>query len=422
VTLEVADAAGNTATDTLIVTVLDTEAPVAVAGDDVQAEVGGTVRFDGSASSDNVGVVRFEWSFTYDGESQVLTGATPGFVFSNLGEYTVALVVADDAGNTGYDTLTVTVLDAEPPVAVAGDDIELLPGGTVELDASASSDNVDIVSYVWTFTYEGEVITLLGIQVSFTFEALGEYVVTLTVEDTLLNVDIDTVTVTVEDPEPPVADAGEDIEVDQHTTVTFDGSGCTDNVALISIKWTFDYDGEPQVLNGTSPEFVFHTPGVYDVTLGVLDVALNWAEDTVTVTVLDTEPPVAAAPDLLGTEWEDEVVLDGSASTDNVGIVSWTWTFIDRFTDITLEGERVTYEFEEPGDYDVTLTVEDARGNSDSDTTVVTVIPLAPSDPPDDVEPVRDWSLVALYAGVAAAIAVVIIVTVLVILRRPGMQ
>ena len=116
------------------------------------------------------------------------------------------------------------------------------------------------------------------------------------------------------------------------------------------------------------------------------------------------------------------MVLDGSASTDNVGIVSWTWTFTDRFTDITLEGERVTYEFEEPGDYDVTLTVEDARGNSDSDTTVVTVVPLAPPDPPDDPEPVRDWSLVALYAGIAAAIAVVIIVTVLVIWRRPGMQ
>ena len=414
-TLVVSDAAGNTASDTMIVTVLDTEAPVAFAGEDFLVEVGVTARFNGSASTDNVGVVFFEWSFIYDGKPQVLTGVTLGFVFSIPGEYIVGLVVVDDARNTASDALTVSVVDTEPPVAVAGDDVDLLPGGTVQLDASASFDNVDIVSYVWTLTYEGEEITLLGVQVSYTFEEIGEYVITLTVEDTLPNVDTDTVTVTVDDPVAPVADAGEDVVVNQHLAVIFDGSGSTDNVAIARWTWTFEHDGMPIILEGEAPAFVFIEVGVHTVTLEVADPTGLTDTDTMTVTVLDVDAPQADAG-------QDQTIFvgvtatfDGSASIDNVGIVSWTWRFEHIGTSEELEGESVTFVFEEAGDYDVRLTVADAHGNSDSATMVVTVEPMPP---PVNGQRDPDWSMTALYAGVAAVIVIAVLVAVLLMRRR----
>ena len=57
-------------------------------------------------------------------------------------------------------------------------------------------------------------------------------------------------------------------------------------------------------------------------------------------------------------------MLDGSGSTDNVGVVEWTWTveYESGKRDI-VTGEIVDYEFDEAGDHKVTLTVKDAEGN-----------------------------------------------------------
>ncbi|MCJ2541077.1 MAG: PKD domain-containing protein, partial [Candidatus Thermoplasmatota archaeon] len=293
VTLVVSDAAGHTASDTLIITVVDITPPVAVAGEDVLMEVDGTLTFNGTGSTDDVAIASLTWTFEYEGGTQTLTGATPEFTFHQVGEYAVALVVADDAGNTAQDTITVSVVDLMDPVAVAGDDVTVDQGQTVDLDGSHSSDNVGIHRYTWTFTYEDAEKSIYDPIMSFEFEVPGVSTMTLTVEDMGGNVDTDTMVVTVLDVEPPVADAGEDVVVDQHTTVTFDGSGSTDNVAVVNYKWSFEYDGEQRVLNGTAPEFTFDMAGVYLVTLGILDSSINYGEDTVTVTVLDVEAPVA---------------------------------------------------------------------------------------------------------------------------------
>jgi len=159
---------------------------------------------------------------------------------------------------------------------------------------------------------------------------------------------------------------------------------------------------------------------VYLVTLGILDASVNYGEDTVTVTVLDIDAPVAdAGQDLVFVEG-DKATFDGSGSADNVGIVSWTWRFVHIGFEETLEGETVTFIFEEDGEYLVTLEVADAAGLKGTDTMTVTIQASMPDPdpPPDDGEPVRDWSLVALYAGVAAVIVIAVLVALLLIRRR----
>jgi hypothetical protein len=96
-----------------------------------------------------------------------------------------------------------------------------------------------------------------------------------------------------------------------------------------------------------------------------------------TVTVLpepDIEPPVAdAGPDqpvLAG----ELVTFDGSESCDNVGIVSWVWTFMWDGYPVELEGEIATFIFDDTNvDVTVTLTVTDAGDNTDTDDMVVHV-------------------------------------------------
>ena len=413
VTLKVVDDEGNEDTDQLVVTVRDITPPVAVAGNDRVVDQPTLVTFNGSASSDNVAVVELKWYFEYEGELRILNGTDPQFTFHLAGEYVVTLQVWDAAAHSVTDTLSVTVMDIDPPIVVAGDDILADLEGTVQFDGSASSDNVGIFRYFWTFTYDDRDIMWEEVSMSWTFDLPGEYVVTLSVEDTSGNVGTDTLTVTVEDPEPPVADAGEDIVVDQHATVTFDGSGSSDNVGLESLRWTFEHEDEPKVLRGPSPEFTFHAAGVYQVILEVLDVTGNRAEDTVTVTVLDTEPPKAVAGEDMISLTGDAATFDASNSTDNLAIVSWTWTFIETDVERTFEGRTSSFTFNTVGEYMVTLTVADDCGNSDTDTLVVIVKSEPNDEPPDD----GGYSL-AIMGGAAAAIAVAAVLAVLYTRRK----
>ncbi|GEM_PF-3145869 len=86
----------------------DTEPPVADAGPDQFVYVGETVTFNGSNSTDNVGITNYTWSF-YDNSTIFLYGMVVNYTFNNPGVYEVTLNVSDAAGNWDTDTMNVTV-------------------------------------------------------------------------------------------------------------------------------------------------------------------------------------------------------------------------------------------------------------------------------------------------------------------------
>jgi PKD repeat protein len=120
VTLNATDEAGNTGSDNVTVTITDTIPPVVNAGPDMTVEqeshAGTQVTLNGTATDTCSTRFNFTWSEngTVLATSTNATDTTLTYTF-NLGTHVVTLNATDMAGNTGSDTVTVTVVDTTPP-------------------------------------------------------------------------------------------------------------------------------------------------------------------------------------------------------------------------------------------------------------------------------------------------------------------
>jgi parallel beta-helix repeat protein len=388
------------------------EPPVADAGPDQTVDEDTVVTLDGSESYDAIAVMNWTWTFT-DGVLRTLYGEIVEWSFPHPGVYTITLVVRDTIEQeSAPDTCVITVRDVTPPVANAGADMTLFMsvGTQITFNGSASSDNVDVVSYTWTLV-DVTSRTLTGITPTYTFTGPGVYTVTLNVSDAAANYATDTVVVTVLDDVDPVADAGLDQNTLAGATVTFDGSGSSDDVGIVNYTWTFT-DGTEKTLYEVGQTYTFETPGTYPVTLNVSDAAANYATDTVIITVLEAnEPPVADAGANQTVTAGDLVTFDGSASTDDSGsIENYTWSFTYDGEAMKLYGVIPKFTFDIAGTYVVTLTVEDADGETDTDTVTIT----AEENEKSFIESY------GLAIGIAIALAIVAVALFLVLKGRRG--
>ncbi|MCK5310003.1 MAG: PKD domain-containing protein [Thermoplasmata archaeon] len=109
--LEVMDAYDNVGICFFQITITDAEAPVADTGIDQFVIVEELMAFDGSDSTDNVGIDEYTWTFVHNGTSVTLNGQNPEFRFWEVGEYEVILNVTDAADNSDQADFTIYVLN-----------------------------------------------------------------------------------------------------------------------------------------------------------------------------------------------------------------------------------------------------------------------------------------------------------------------
>lgn len=281
VTVTVSDAAGYSTSASTWVNVLADQAPVALAGPDQVVNEDTLVHFNGTGSHDDIGITNYTW--TVVGSAVVMYGATPNCTFTTPGMHHVRLVVTDTIGQVSeYDEVVIAASDTTAPVADAGADLMINVGTAASFDGSGSTDNAGVTQYTWTFT-DGVPKTLTGQTATYTFNAGGNYTVTLTVRDAEGNSDTDTMFVRVN--VAPGADAGTDMTVKSGDVVTFDGSSSTDDYEIQNYTWTFTYQGVSKSMYGATPKFTFEEPGTYTVQLTVKDVGGLTKTDSVTVTV-----------------------------------------------------------------------------------------------------------------------------------------
>jgi len=106
-----ADAAGNwNSTSVKTISIIDNDPPSADAGPNQTVNVSSVMYFNGSGSSDNIGVANFTWTFESGMANVTLYGISPAYNFTVAGMVNVTLKVRDSAGNTGTDTVVVAVI------------------------------------------------------------------------------------------------------------------------------------------------------------------------------------------------------------------------------------------------------------------------------------------------------------------------
>jgi len=275
-----------------------------------------------------------------------------------------------------------------PPKANAGPDIAIDQHETVDLNGTLSWCVQNIINYTWFFIYDGMQIHLYGPSQTFIFHEAGIYVVTLQVSTDQGISDMDTMTVVVIDITTPVANAGENMTVCQNEIVFFDAKRSYDNVGIVNFSWTLLYQEEVHFY-GEISDFKFDDAGLFEMVLNVSDAEGNWATDTVNVTVLDITPPTAnAGPDIAINQSDTVIFPLNENSSDNVGCWNWTWTFqYNNTTQMLFYSMFMSslpgFTFDIPGNYSITMTVNDSAGNWAVDILNITVLESFPPIEPE---------------------------------------
>ncbi|TLZ53708.1 MAG: PKD domain-containing protein [Methanobacteriota archaeon] len=134
--------------------------------------------------------------------------------------------------------------------------------------------------------------------------------------------------------------------------------------------------------------------GLAPAALTVWDYSGNSATSTMSVTVRDTKAPVALGGGDRSVDETQSLFFDASASTDNVGVVAYSWDFGDGSSASTA---TANHAYAHAGVYHATLTVTDAAGNSATSDFQVTVR----SNP--------ILGLIEILAGIVAVLTIAVI-------------
>ncbi len=176
---------------------------------------------------------------------------------------------------------------------------DIFIGDSVLLDGNASFDPDEPFGFIQVYEWDfGDGTRLLNSRmpiVSHTYNAVGSYLVNLTVYDNECGNDSAQLTINVFQTNlPPIADAGPDQEVNLSEVVSLDGSNSTDpDGTIVSYMWDF---GDGSVGVGVNNAHVYRTPGTYTVTLTVTDNFGAIDTDTAIVNVKSPDVPVNPPP------------------------------------------------------------------------------------------------------------------------------
>jgi hypothetical protein len=270
--LTVKDARGATSNpDYVIVTVEQPDnIPVANAGPDVTANVGETVRLDGSRSYDPLGrAVTYNWVLVERPASSAASlvdseSVSPSIVPDVKGVYVANLVISNGLAPSNADAVTITaVADDNAPVANAGRDQTGEDCTNILLDCSASADpDGDALTYQWELQTKPTGSNATNASFSdrtaarptFFPDVAGNYVVSCTVNDGTNWSTPDTMALAVSERSAntrPDVSAGTALTVDAGTAVceedgyTYDCKDCTDPTVTLGADATaVDPDGD----------------------------------------------------------------------------------------------------------------------------------------------------------------------------------
>lgn len=329
-------------------------------------------------------VISYAWDF---GDGSTGTGPVVSHRYMSKGEnggrYTVVLTVAYRDKATGEEAtqeFTVDVVFVNEAVSAA---FTASPetGGIplkVSFDASESVDpDGEIVEYEWDLDGDGQFDDGTGETAEFTYEKVGTYAVQLRVTDNNGETAIETFEVVADQGLKPTATIDVDFE-DGNTLLVnekylFRALNATSPKGNV-VKYEWDFGDGSNVTKNKNAEHTFARTGTYTVSLALTDD--KGEKGTVTLEVNVESEATAPKPVITTNQpWSNDnkdeirgevpfkVKFSGKETVDtDKDIIDYSWDFN---ADNTMDGagEEIEHTFTEPGNYTVTLFVEDAKGH-----------------------------------------------------------
>ena len=332
------------------------------------------VQFTDRSISGEDDIVSWSWDFDDGGTS---TRRNPVHTFEDDGPYSVRLRVETKSGMVAQAVYVVEVRNA-PPVP----DFSFAPeqpriGEEVEFNAAGTTDpdGDELISFQWDFNGDGD-IDATGVAVTHVFTTQGGHDVTLYVTDADGGQASVTKTVPIEVNAPVARFTYEPQYPRAGETVFFDASESSDpDGRIVFYEWDFNGDGISD-RTGKLVTWAFPVGGTHDVTLTVTDDDGLKGRLTRGVYVRINTPPVAAFSFVPEQPTVGVEIQFNDESEDPDGeIVSWHWNFGDGSVS---DEQNPTHVYIAKGDYQVTLTVTDDQGLSDTVTQVVSLVNSPP--------------------------------------------
>ena len=339
-----ADDGRENGTDTVQVTILDEPAnspPSVDAGEPVAVREGAQVTLNATASDQDGDQITYSWRHDSPLE-MILTDAdslAPSFTAPQVhGNTTITFTLtADDGRENGTDTVQVTILDEpanSPPSVDAGEPVAVREGAQVTLNATASDQDGDQITYSWRHDSPLEMILTDADSLAPSFTAPQVHgnttiAFTLTADDGREN-GTDTVQVTILDEpanSPPSVDAGEPVAVREGAQVTLNATASDQDGDQITYSWRHDSPLEMILTDADSLAPSFTAPQVHGNTTIAFTLTADDGTDTrsdaVAVTILDV--PAVGTPNG-GSDQNARVVLnpDGPLGPSDIGRITMT--------------------------------------------------------------------------------------------------
>ena len=358
VTVEITDANGCTATESHDVEVVDIPGVDFSFAPDPSC-VDQPTDFTGTSTGN---ITSWDWDF---GDGYTANVQNPTHSFESSGNYNVSLTVTDVSACTNTVSYPVQV-NALPDPDFQHSAPTCL-GDTTHFNDFSTTPNGYIDSWEWDFG-DGTTITINypdDPNVSHLYTDDGDYLVSLTVTDS--DGCSNSITKTVSVVPNPVANFAY-TNACYGELVEFTDQSSANNGSQI-VDWFWNFDDPASGSNNTStlqnPTHLFTDAGTYDVRL-VIQNQEGCADTIIEAVDVNTPAGVDFTADR-DTACLMEIIQFNGIGTD---IVSWYWEFGDGGTDIV---QNPQYAYFQAGTYNVTLTVTDINGCTNSVTHPVNI-------------------------------------------------
>ena len=263
VTLTVTDDDGGVTVNTMTVTVNNTAPVISSLTGDTDVDEGQVANFSAIASDAGEDTLTYTWNF---GDGNSATGTDVTHTFSDNGNYTVTLTVADDDGGETTSTLNVTVKNVAPSIVSLNGDTEVSEGAVADFSAIAADNGSDSLTYSWNFGDGSE--NKEGANVNHVFRDNGNYTVTLTVTDDDGASTTSTLDVVVNNVAPSIVDISHG-EIAEGVSTQFTATATDPGDDILTYTWDFG-DGS-EIVMGETVNHLFVDNGNYTITLTVTD-------------------------------------------------------------------------------------------------------------------------------------------------------